>query len=144
MIWLRELIGSTPWVSIEPDHQFNLQQLHYKLNLVRQLYSRPMIVTSGYRSMEDHLRIYNEINYKRKKSGESELKVPLKSMHLRGAAADIADPFRLLAKWIKQNEERLEEWGLWMEDLEATENGENSWCHFQIYPPKSGKRFFFP
>lgn len=144
MIRLVELIGNKPWDSIEFDHQMNLIQLLYRLNLVRQLYARPMIVTSGYRSKEDHFRIYSEINRERESEGLEPLRIPMGSMHLRGAAADIADPKRELAEWIKSNEQRLYEFNLWVEDLSVTDRGARSWVHFQTLPPRSGKRFFLP
>lgn len=144
MIVLKELIGEKDWNQIPIDHQFNLMHLHLALNRVRQQYAKPMVVTSGYRSKEDQFRIYKEINDDRKQRGLPELRVPLGSMHLRGAAADIADPDRELASWCKVNETKLYEWGLWVEDLGETENGRRSWVHLQVLPPRSGSRFFLP
>jgi hypothetical protein len=62
------------------------------------------------------------------------------SQHLKGAAIDIYDPKKELQAWCLKNEALFGEIGLWMEDFKATPN----WVHFQIYPPKSGKRWFLP
>jgi len=50
-----------------------------KLDSLRSLYRKPMIVTSGYRSMERHKAIYKELGKE----------PPMGSMHLYGRAADI-------------------------------------------------------
>lgn len=96
-----------------------------------------MVVTSGLRSMEDHLCIYRE---KAAKEGVAfdESKVPKKSLHLFGAAVDIWDPHGELMDWCVKNEKRLEQIQLWVEA------GTRGWVHFQIYAPNSGKRFFKP
>lgn len=62
------------------------------------------------------------------------------SAHLYGCALDIKDPDGKLAKWLKKNEKRLIECGLWMEDPKYTK----SWCHLQTTRPASGNRFFIP
>ena len=98
-----------------------------------------MSVTSGYRSEADHLRIYTEKAKKECKPFDKS-KVPMGSQHLRGAAVDISDPNKELQSWCKENVKLLESAELWMEDFSATPN----WCHFQIFAPKSGNRFFKP
>ena len=140
MIYLYELISDEKWLLATLDHKFNLQQLHHKLNFIRVLYAKPMLVSSGYRSKEDHFRIYNDINEKRKQRGDQELTIPWKSNHLQGAAADIHDEFQGLQKWLSDNLDVVEHLGLYMEKFEHTPN----WVHFQIYPPKSGLRLFNP
>lgn len=111
----------------------NLADLLEKINKVRKAWNKPMKVTSGLRSMEDHKRIY-------KAKGIEESKIPLKSRHLWGKAVDIADPKGELWTWCQANEALLEEIGLWMEHGDTTKG----WCHFQTEAPKSGKRFFYP
>ena len=144
MIHLHELISDEKWLSASLDHKFNLQQLHYKLNFVRALYAKPMIVTSGYRSKEDHFRIYKEINDKRLEDGKKELTIPWGSNHLIGSAADIHDPFGSLKKWVLDNLDVVEQMNLYLEKFEATGGLDSGWLHFAIYPPKSGHRFFNP
>lgn len=138
---MKELLGPNTNIADVPiAHQHNLEELKKKLNQVRSLYGKPMIVTSGYRNKVDHVRIYSEINAKRKKEGKPELPIPTLSKHLIGCAADIHDPKQTLQKWCLENVAKLEEIGLWMEDFSATK----TWVHFQTRPPKSGKRFFLP
>jgi uncharacterized protein YcbK (DUF882 family) len=110
----------------------NLLLLLDKMNIVRKAYGKPMIVSSGLRTMPDHLRIYAN------KGITDKNKIPMKSKHLFGQACDISDPSGKLMAWCKANVAVLEEAGLWCED------GTVGWVHFQSVPPGSGKRFFLP
>lgn len=120
--------------SCPPELEKNLEELLLKMNKVRKAYGLPMIITSGYRSMEDHLRVY------RNKGITDKSKIPMKSKHLFCQAVDVSDPNGDLKKWIKENIKLMEEIGLWFEDFDATTN----WVHFQIIPPASKNRFFRP
>jgi uncharacterized protein YcbK (DUF882 family) len=73
-----------PGVKVPHDVMLNLMELAQALEKVRtKLGNRPMTITSGYRSMDDHLRIYRE------ELGITDLKkIPMKSYHLKGMAAD--------------------------------------------------------
>ena len=62
------------------------------------------------------------------------------SKHMTGEACDIADPDRALAQWCVDHPELLATCELWCEDFRWTP----TWCHFQVVPPKSGKRIFIP
>lgn len=115
-----------------PQVDANLLILLDKINIIRTVYGIPMIVDSGYRSIEDHLRIYRE------KGITDKTKIPMKSKHLYGQAVDIADHEGKLMLWCKANTQELERAGLWCED------GTHGWVHFQIIPPSSGHRFFLP
>lgn len=117
-----------------PELEANLLELLIRINKVRDAYGLPMTVTSGFRSMKDHLRIYKE------KGITDPKKIPMKSKHLFCQSVDIYDPEKKLQKWIKENIKLIEEIGLWMEDFNDTPN----WVHFQIIPPTSGNRFFKP
>lgn len=121
------------------EHEANLLILLNKINVIRTKYGKPMTVTSGYRTMEDHLRIYREIA-KNKGNQFNPSNVPMKSKHLSGQAVDIYDPKGELKKWIMNNLDLCEELGFYFEDFNHTPN----WIHFQTVPPKSGKRFFIP
>jgi len=134
MISVKEIIGDLDIKTLPQEHQDNLKALLEKMNRVRFLYGKPMTVTSGYRSMAHHLEIYA------KKGITDKSKIPLKSKHLFGEAADIYDPKKELQRWCVEHESELVAIGLWCEDFSATKN----WVHFQIVPPKSGKRFFMP
>jgi uncharacterized protein YcbK (DUF882 family) len=108
---------------LTPEQEANQKLLHTAVNHIRKLYGKPMHVTSGVRSMADQMRINP--------------KAP-KSKHLLGQAVDIADPTGELYKWLKANPEALKDAGLWCEE------GTVGWCHLQVVPPKSGKRWFKP
>lgn len=110
----------------------NLPVLLERVNKVRLLWDKPMTVTSGLRSVEDHLRIYAA------KGITDVSKIPMMSRHLSGAAVDIADEGLILTAWLKEYPHILENSELWCED------GNKNWVHFQIVPPLSGKRWFLP
>lgn len=134
MIELRELIKGKEFLSLPKEHRDNLMIILERICRVRIAYGKAMIVTSGYRSMEEHLAIYN------RKGITDQNRIPMKSKHLYGQAVDISDPKKELQVWCQNNVKLLEEIGLWMEDFRYTPN----WVHFQCVPPKSGNRFFIP
>jgi DNA repair ATPase RecN len=139
MLSLKEIIHANIEPSaLNPEKLKNQEDLLAKVNKIRAKWNKPMTVTSGVRTLKDHLRIYAQ------KGITDQSKIPMKSKHLEtvtnAAAVDIADPNKELQKWCKENEAFLEEVGLWMEDFSATPN----WVHFQNIPPKSGKRWFMP
>jgi uncharacterized protein YcbK (DUF882 family) len=111
--------------STDPETDKNLAILLERLNKVRVLWNKPMIVDSGLRSQADQQRINPSAP---------------KSKHLTGQAADIADKSRELRDWILANMDKMEEIGFWFEDFGHTP----TWVHFQIVPPKSGHRIFIP
>ena len=135
MITMQEIIkDGTKLETMSPEIQANLLKLLDKLNLLRKIYNKPMIISSGLRSMEDHLRIY-------KSKGITDPKrIPMKSNHLFGLAVDIYDPKQEFQKWIMENLEVLESLDLYLEDFKYTP----TWCHIQIVAPSSKKRFFIP
>ena len=135
MITLDELLGDDEdFSSLLEETQKNLNVLLLRINIIRDLYGKPMQVTSGLRSMRHHLEVYAA------KGITDKSKIPLKSKHLFGQAVDIYDPKNELKAWVLLNVPELEKVGLWCEDFSATKN----WVHFQIVPPKSGNRFFMP
>lgn len=135
MITWKEMLGKYNEDDIEDEHLDNMEVLHDRINILRKEYGKPLIVTSCYRSMKDHLRIYREKGITDKK------KIPMKSKHLFGKAIDlVARDMEDLHNWIMDNEELMEEIGLWFEHFDATP----TWCHAQIEPPRSKRRFFYP
>jgi uncharacterized protein YcbK (DUF882 family) len=114
------------------DIKNNLNILFEKSNKLRNIYGKPMIVTSGLRTTDDHLRIYKE---KAEKAGIpfDESEVPMRSKHLYGQAVDIFDPNADLYNWCLSNEKILVEIGLWLEHRQGV------WQHFQIVPFNSYK-----
>lgn len=139
MITLKELIKDVKLDSLDIQIQWNIQLLLAKINKIRELYVKPMSITSGLRTKEDHLRIYKEKALKEGITFDLS-KVPMASQHLVGAAVDIGDPKKDLQHWCLMNQDHLVSLQLWMEDFKATP----TWCHFQIVAPKSGKLFFSP
>lgn len=139
MIKLEEILKNVKFESLKPEIQNNIKVLLDRINQVRTKYAKPMTPTNGYRTMEDHLRIYKEKAAKEGKTFDQS-KVPMKSRHLSGQAVDIYDPKGELQAWCKANVKELEAIKLWCEDFGATPN----WVHFQTEPPASGARFFKP
>jgi len=134
MITLKELLSGADFDSLDESVQSNLMELLNRINKIRAAYEKPMVVTSGLRTMEHHMDIY-------KQKGITDLrKIPLKSLHLSGRAVDISDPKRELQKFITDNVPLLESVGLWIESFAFT----STWVHMQIKPPLSGRRFFMP
>lgn len=111
-----------------------MQEMLKKLNIFRSAYGKPMIPTSYYRSPEKQREIYA------KKGITDESKIPMGSMHLKGLACDFGDSKGELDDFCQKNVALLENIGLWVEAPEYTKG----WCHIQIRPPKSLKRFFIP
>lgn len=133
MITMSELLKDKKLEDQTQEIQDNLKVLLERINKVRTAYSKPMTVTSGLRTMEDHLRIYKEMGITDK------AKIPMKSNHLKGAACDISDPDGKLYDWTKLNEKLMEQIGLWMEIKDTQKR-----VHYQIFSPASGARFFHP
>ena len=117
--------GSHKWKESEVDLVTlrNIDDLCAKVNALG--YTLPMFATSCLRSIKDQQRINPKA---------------MKSSHLYGCAVDVGDSDGKLAKWIKANEKKLIEVGLWCEDPKYTPG----WCHFQTLRPASGNRFFVP
>lgn len=133
MITLHDLTGGKPFDELSLKIQHDLEDLLDRVGYLEDAYGE-FIVTSGLRTLEHHLEIYA------KKGITDTAKIPMKSLHLRGCAVDIADHDGKIKAWVKLNESILETVGLWCEDFSATP----TWVHFQSLPPASGKRFFKP
>ena len=133
-----EILKAVKKEDMPEDHQKNLEELLEKINKVRYAWGKPMRVTSGYRSKEDQIRIYKDLAAQRKQVFD-ESKIPWGSAHLKCAAVDISDPDGSLYDWTHDNEALMEEIGVWMEVKD-----DQARVHFQIYAPKSGKRWFSP
>lgn len=144
MITMKELAGK--FDEIKENLSFrdstiylaNLHTLCTRLNRVRESFGQPMVITSGFRSKQDHIRIYNQ------KGITDWTKIPWHSQHLQGAAADIYDSNLKLKNWVLSNQDLMKEIGLWCEDF----NYCSTWVHFQIYKYQSYKEgdsiFFKP
>lgn len=109
---------------IPSEYLGNIETLLHRLNLFRELYGQPMSVTSGFRSMEDHLRIYRE------KGITDPSKIPMNSAHLTGQACDFADPKGVLKSWIRMNPTILDTCNLYQENPTSTVG----WIHLDTRP----------
>lgn len=122
--------------TLTPEQEANQRRLFTAMNVVREKYGQPMIITSGVRSIEDQTRI----DAKRMGPSGKPAKPRLGSAHIKGAACDVWDRDGELWKWCMDNLELLTQLGLYLEDKTCTP----SWVHFQIVPPRSGNRIFLP
>jgi uncharacterized protein YcbK (DUF882 family) len=105
--------------------QANLKVLHEKINIIREKYGKPMIVSSGWRP-----QTVNDATPNAAKA----------SKHIVGLAVDIYDKDGILWKWVIENLQLMQDLGVYLEDKRFT----NTWVHFGIGAPKSGKRIFKP
>lgn len=134
MLTMSELIRNKDFDSLPLNIKSNLTLLLDRINKLRELWSKPMIVTSGLRTMDEHLAIYAE------KGITDILKIPMKSSHLTGQAVDIQDKTFALTKFCKQNDfEILKACELFAEDDMSVFR-----IHLQINAPRSNSRFFKP
>jgi hypothetical protein len=111
LITLKELNKNNHPTTEEIDT--NLNKLLEKLNVVRQKWGKPLIVTSGLRSQADQQRINP--------------KAP-KSAHMLGMACDFSDPDGKFDEWCSNNQDLLVELGLWQEHPDATKG----WVHLDM------------
>lgn len=127
MITIQELLSGNNLEEQSQDIKDNLANLLIKMNKIRDKYGKIMRVTSGLRSISQHLSIYS------KKGIIDKSKIPMKSKHLQGLACDVYDPNCEVYNWCKQNEDFLKQLGVWLETRQG------NWQHFQIVPFKSYK-----
>lgn len=107
----------------------NLVILYQRLSELQDCIGVDFTITSGLRSDAHQQALIAE--------GKSTAKF---SKHLIGAAADLYDPEKKLAKWCMANLETLASIGIWLEHPDYTKN----WLHCQVVAPKSGNRVFIP
>ncbi len=138
MIAFKEILGHTAINDISIKEQQNIDDLLKRINIIRDAWAQPMIVTSGYRTLQDHLRIYAA------KGITDRSKIPMQSKHLTGNAVDIADPHGELYLWLhlQPGIAALDTANMWCE-MRTT-----GWAHFQRLPYGSytagGSRWFLP
>ncbi len=136
MITFNEILGKNSIADVEISVQHNIENLLKCVNLLRAEWGKPLIVTSGLRTMQEHLRIYSL------KGITDKSKIPMKSKHLYGQAVDFSDPTGELYSWAYNNQDKLAQWGIWCE------KDTKGWLHCQSVPYGSyvsGKsRFFIP
>jgi len=135
-----DYLGSNSLSDLSKEHLGNVNSLIPAVNDVLNKFGEGRKITSGYRSMDDHIRIYDDINKKRKAKSLPELKIPTGSAHLAGLAVDLQDSDGKLDQWCLDNIDWLTEKGLYIEHPTATVG----WCHIQLRKPKSGNNPFHP
>lgn len=142
---LTDLYDPGDYVYISDDRMQNLRDLVERMNHFESIYGKALQVTSGYRSISKHKKIYASINEARKIEGKPPIPTPMYSKHLMGQAVDCYDasPQKELRLWIMLNKEVLDECRLWCEKLDEVPR-----VHFQSAPFASWEpgmsRFFRP
>lgn len=109
---------------LDANCEANLAELLIRLNKFRNIYGKPMRVSSGYRPGK-----YNTAAGGAKNSA-----------HLTCEACDFHDPDRSLTGYILGHPEILINCNLYMEEPSRTP----TWVHLQIRATKSGSRIFKP
>lgn len=121
MITYLELLHGHNVSDLTIAQQHNLEDLLKAINVIREAWGLPMMVTSGFRSQQDQARINPKVTH---------------SAHMEGKAVDIEDKDGSLYKWCTENVPLLERAGIWIE------KGTIGWTHCQIRPAHN--RFFIP
>lgn len=110
---------------LTPQLERNLNELLLRINKFRNIYGKPMFVSSGYRPLA--------LN---KKAGGAK-----KSNHMSCLACDFVDSDGLLDSYCITHLDVLKDCGLYLEHPKWTKG----WCHLEIIPPPiSGNRVFIP
>ena len=125
MIYRQEiLMGRDEEYPLNSELEENLKILLERLNVFRKIYSKVMIVTSGYRPGK-----YNSTAGGAKKSAHKECQ-----------ACDFRDKDGKLAEFILEHPGILEVCDLYMENPAKTPG----WVHLQTRKTGSGNRIFWP
>jgi Peptidase M15 len=104
-------------------HKMNAERTIVAANAILELFGQKRRVTSGWRPAS--------INAATKGAA-------LHSRHVLCQAIDLEDNDKALINWCLNNQDKLAEVGVWMEDPRDTP----TWVHWQIVPPASGHRIF--
>lgn len=118
------LMGRDKQFPLNNTQEANLQHLLKCLNQFRDIYGKPMTVSSGYRPEAINSTVPGAAK---------------KSNHIICLACDFKDDGSL-DKFCMDNLDVLEKCGLYLESPAST----IGWCHLQAIAPKSGKRVFNP
>ncbi len=133
MISLKEL--NPHGYSPSEEQAANLQHLYEVMNIIRAAYGKPMIITSGLRTLDDQKKIDRHLL-----GPGGKPKGPRKSQHLLGNACDVSDPTGELYWFCLDHMDLIHTLGVYLEDKSFTPR----WVHFQTVPPRSGNRIFLP
>lgn len=116
------LMGRDTEFPLSPELETNLAVLLEAVNKLRDLYGKPMYVSSGYRPG----------HWNRDAGGATN------SPHVTCQAVDFVDHDHAIKDWLTVD--ILIECGLWQEDPKHTVG----WVHCQVRPIPSGHRVFIP
>ena len=115
MITEQEILKGQP---CPPEFKKNLEELLKRLNKFREIYGKPLIVNSGYRSPEHNAKIGGAKN----------------SKHCQVMACDFKDVDGKLKEFCRANDYKvLKDCDLYMEDGTKT----TTWLHLDIFPRKN-------
>lgn len=117
------LMGRDKQDPLTPEMHADMEKMLIAANLLRDVYGKPLVVSSGYRPAAVNAATPGAAK---------------KSNHMLCRAIDFEDKDRKLTNWLVSNIAFLESAGLWMESPLDTP----TWAHVQIVPPASGKRIF--
>ncbi len=132
------LMGRATLDTLTDEIVGNINTLIPAINELLEQFGEKCDLSSGIRLVADQIRIYKEINEKRKAQKLPEIPVPMGSAHLKGGAIDLHDKDRKLTQFCMDNLPLLKKLGLYMENPANTP----TWVHLQIIPTHS--RVFNP
>ena len=116
------LMGRDKDHPLNDDQNKNLNDLLAKINIIRDIYGKPMSVSSGYRPAAINANVGGAAN----------------STHTLCQAVDIRDPNGQFREWCLKNLQLFKDNGLWLEDFRWTP----TWVHIQTRP--ASRRVFIP
>ena len=119
------LMGRAKQEELSDELKANMNTLMPRVNDLLEKFGQYRKVNSGYRRQADNDATANAAK---------------KSKHLLCAAVDLEDADGKLKAFCMANLPVLKELELWMEAGASTP----TWCHVQIFAPKSGNRVFLP
>lgn len=107
------------------EQECNFSHLYMAVNVLRYECGIPFVITSGFRSKEDQIRINPKA---------------MNSAHMQAAACDIQDKDKSIWNWLMMHLDDVVDVGVYLESKTYTP----TWVHMQVIPPKSGNRIFLP
>lgn len=119
------LMGRDRKYTLRDEYRTNAAETVDKVNQLLESFGESRKVVSGWRPAEINAATPN---------------AALHSKHMTCEACDLSDPDGDLDEWALEHPEVLQEIGLWQEHPASTKG----WAHFQVVPPKSGNRCFYP
>ena len=126
VISYKELLNGHTIVDLTIAQQQNLQDLQKRVQVIRDAWGKPMIVTSGFRTVQDQARINPKVK---------------SSAHMEGKAVDFKDDGSLY-NFLKEDYEKKGNDSLLVVNGLYMEKGTDGWVHLQSRPTLN--RIFIP